>query len=35
VGYGDIVPHSWPGKAVILMAAGIGAIVISFIITIV
>jgi potassium channel subfamily K len=35
VGYGDIVPHSWPGKFVMLGAAGIGAIVVSFIITIV
>ena len=35
VGYGDIFPHSWPGKVTMLGAAGIGAIVVSFIITIV
>ena len=35
VGYGDIVPHSYPGKVCMMSAAGFGAIAISFIITVV
>ena len=35
VGYGDIVPHSYPGKVTMMLAAGFGAIAISFIITVV
>ena len=35
IGYGDIVPHSYPGKVCMLLTAGVGAIVVSFIITIV
>ena len=35
VGYGDIVPHSYPGKVCMMCAAGFGAVAISFIITVV
>jgi hypothetical protein len=35
VGYGDIVPHSYPGKVCMMSAAGFGAISISLIITVV
>ena len=35
VGYGDIVPHTYPGKITMMVTAGLGAVIVAFVISIV